>query len=523
MTLGAALTEGYVVSDRFQLIRLLGRGGMGSVWVARHLSLNIEVAIKFIDGVLGGREDLRSRFAQEARTAARIQSPHVVNILDYGFDGTRPFIAMELLHGEPLFARIERERRLPPSEVATILTQAAKGLGRAHSLGIVHRDLKPENLFLARDEDGQLHVKLLDFGIARDDSPLGSGPSHRTGTGQLLGTPAYMSPEQALGKSQIDFRSDLYSLAVVVYHCLAGRLPFDTDAIGELIVAISLTDPPLPSSFVPGLSPGIDAWFKCAFQKDPGARFGSAKEMAETFVVACRDSSSAYDRTVLAATTDGGASGRDVARPQSVAPTKHSPGVILAGTPAPTASWSLAGPVPVDRGSGPVGARSGPGQTAPWSGAGISTAPPAPRIPDTFVGQSATQGGGVPGLPTRGPSLVLLGLVGLIALALVVAGVLFVGASRPPGAAAGSGLAGSADAVTAPSGTVAPAAAPLVPTAATAPTSAATNDAAAPRTSAPRPPPAPASPPKPLTPPAVTTPPRASPAPKPAPTHDYGL
>ncbi len=199
MSPGGALAEGYVVSDRFQLTRLLGRGGMGSVWVARHLSLNIDVAIKFIDATAGARDDLRSRFAQEARTAARIQSPHVVNILDYGFDGARPFIAMELLRGESLGVRLARERRLSPATTSTILTQAARGLTRAHALGIVHRDLKPDNLFLCRDDDDPagLHVKLLDFGIARDDTPL-AGAVHRTGTGQLLGTPAYMSPEQAL-------------------------------------------------------------------------------------------------------------------------------------------------------------------------------------------------------------------------------------------------------------------------------------------------------------------------------------
>ena len=296
MSPGDSLHEGYVVSDRFELLRVIGRGGMGSVWVARHLSLKIEVAIKFIDGPLANRQDLRSRFAQEARTAARIQSPHVVNILDYGFDGTRPYIVMELLQGEPLGARLAREKRLPPTEVATILAQAAKGLSRAHALGIVHRDLKPDNLFLCRDEDG-VHVKILDFGIARDDTPFGAA-SHRTGTGQLLGTPAYMSPEQAVAKTQIDFRSDLYSLATVAYHALVGRLPFDTDALGELVVSLATTVPPPPSSYAPELTPGIDAWFKVAFQKDPAARFSSAKEMADTFSIACRASSAAFDKTL---------------------------------------------------------------------------------------------------------------------------------------------------------------------------------------------------------------------------------
>ena len=524
MTPGAALTEGYLVNDRFQLLRLLGRGGMGSVWIARHLSLNIDVAIKFIDGALGGRDDLRSRFAQEARTAARIQSPYVVNILDYGFDGARPFIAMELLQGEPLGARLERERRLSPADVSTILAQAAKGLARAHSLGIVHRDLKPDNLFLCRDEEGGVHVKILDFGIARDDTPLTTGPSHRTGTGQLLGTPAYMSPEQALGRSQIDFRSDLYSLAVVAYHCLTGRLPFDTEALGELIVSISIQDPPLPSSFVPGLSPGIDSWFKCAFQKDPAGRFGSAKELADTFALASRGSSPAFDRTVLA--PDGGATARDLGRFSNPGPTQPSPGVFPAGAPARTAPWSMAATAaPRDRASGPGGAVSGPPPTAPWSGAGGGA--PAPlRVPDTFNGQSATQGGDLPRPAPRGPSPVLLGLVGLIVFALTVGGALVFAGHRGAVAVGLGPAVRSTEAAAAPSVTVAPLDPPLTP-APPAPFAAASVSASAgasPPSARPSPlPPAPRrTPPPPARSPgpAAATP---SAAPRPARTNDYGL
>ena len=223
---------------------MLGRGGMGSVWEAYHLALETEIAIKFLDPQLSNRTDIRSRFAQEATAAARIKSPHVVGILDYGFteDG-RGFIAMELLKGEDLAQRIDRLGGLTPPEAAEVVVQACRGLAKAHQSGIVHRDLKPENLFVVEDDDGVL-VKILDFGIAKAVG-ISSGSAHKTDTGQILGTPLYMSPEQALGRP-IDSRSDLYSLTVVAYRALAGRPPFVCEAVGELIVAVSTLVAPAP-------------------------------------------------------------------------------------------------------------------------------------------------------------------------------------------------------------------------------------------------------------------------------------
>jgi serine/threonine-protein kinase len=265
---------------------MLGRGGMGSVWEAYHIALETEIAIKFLDPSLSNRTDIRSRFAQEATAAARIKSPHVVSILDYGFteDG-RGFIAMELLKGEDLAQRIDRLGGLTPPETAEIVVQACRGLAKAHASNIVHRDLKPENLFVVEDDDGVL-VKILDFGIAK---AVGlSGSTHKTDTGQILGTPLYMSPEQALGRP-IDSRSDLYSLAVVAYRCLAGRPPFVCDAVGELIVAVSTLVPPPPSAFNVTLPASLDAWFAGMLLKDPNARScQTARDLADSFEAACR-------------------------------------------------------------------------------------------------------------------------------------------------------------------------------------------------------------------------------------------
>jgi eukaryotic-like serine/threonine-protein kinase len=285
MTSPPPLAEGMVIANRFRLDRLLGQGGMGSVWAAWHITLNVEVAVKFIDAQTGLTQDAWSRFSQEAMAAAKIKSPHVVSILDFGTDEhRRPYIAMELLQGEELASRLENETALPIPVVARIMAQACKGLARAHAAGIVHRDIKPDNIFLVEDEDGFL-LKILDFGIAKMASV--GGPTHKTGTGQVLGTPLYMSPEQAYGNKPVDHRTDLYSMAVVAYRCLAGQVPFNSDGVGELIVAITTQEPTPPSWLRAGLPAGIDAWFQRALAKDPAARFTNAREMNDTFLQAC--------------------------------------------------------------------------------------------------------------------------------------------------------------------------------------------------------------------------------------------
>jgi serine/threonine-protein kinase len=274
-----------VIANRFRLDRHLGQGGMGSVWTALHLTLNIEVAVKFIDPQYVSNRDAWSRFSQEAMAAAKIKSPHVVNVLDFGTDEHhRPYLAMELLQGEELASLLDREPALPVPMVAQILNQACKGLARAHSARIIHRDIKPDNLFLCEDDDGFL-LKILDFGIAKMGN-VGMS-THRTGTGQVLGTPLYMSPEQAYGNRPVDHRSDLYSLAVVIYRCITGYVPFESDGVGELIVAITTQTPRPPSHLRASLPPGLDPWFQRALAKDPELRFRNAKEMSDSFAVAC--------------------------------------------------------------------------------------------------------------------------------------------------------------------------------------------------------------------------------------------
>jgi serine/threonine-protein kinase len=269
---------GQILAHRYRLESRLGEGGMGSIWRAEHLVLAAPVALKLIDPEIAEDEDATARFMREAQAAATLRSSHVVQILDYGMDGKVPFMAMELLEGENLAQRIKRLGRISPAETARILNHVGRAVGRAHEAGIVHRDLKPENVFIVKNEDEEI-AKVLDFGVAKVDRKI-IGPSAVTRTGSLLGTPYYMSPEQAQGNKTVDHRSDLWSLGVIAFECLIGKRPFYSDAIGDLVLQICVRDIPVPSRH--GIVPeGFDAWFARAIARDPALRFQSARDLTD--------------------------------------------------------------------------------------------------------------------------------------------------------------------------------------------------------------------------------------------------
>ncbi|HTV18248.1 MAG TPA: protein kinase [Polyangiaceae bacterium] len=274
------LQPGQVIADRYRLEAPIGRGAMGAVWRAVHVRLESPVAIKFLNAAIAGDPDMLERFMREARSAAAVRSSHVVQIFDYGVDGGAPYIAMELLVGEPLDERLEARGVLAPPELDKVFGEVARAVAVAHDLGVVHRDIKPANIFIAR-EGGHEVTKVLDFGIAklidrRLEAPVGSG----THTGIILGTPNYMSPEQARGHRHVDHRSDLWSLAVLAFECLTGRQPFESNALGDLVVKICTAEPLVPSQVSP-VPAAFDAWFARGIDKDPEARFRSSTEMAE--------------------------------------------------------------------------------------------------------------------------------------------------------------------------------------------------------------------------------------------------
>lgn len=251
---------------------------MGAVWSARHVQLTSDVAIKLMSPAIAAQPEALQRFLREARSAARLSSLHVVKVFDYGVDGRTPFIAMELLAGESLRQRLDRDRVLAPATVLRLMRHAGRALSKAHAEGIVHRDLKPENLFITREEEEIL--KVLDFGVAKLASPSSGQPSTSTRTGAVLGTPFYMSPEQARGIRAVDHRSDLWALGVIAYECLLGALPFDSAAFGDLVLKICTLPAPVPSS-VGSVPEGFDAWFARAVEREPDQRFQSVDEMLE--------------------------------------------------------------------------------------------------------------------------------------------------------------------------------------------------------------------------------------------------
>ncbi len=278
-----------LLDDKLRLEEEIGRGAMGVVWRARNLALDSSVAVKLLAGAdVDDSTEGRQRFEREARAVAGLNSPHIVKVFDFGLDGGRPYFVMELLEGEDLGRRLDREVCLPLLTVERIVEQVCRGLTVAHAAGIVHRDLKPENLFLLHTPDDAVQVKILDFGVAKQLDPPEKGMT-MTQSGTLVGTPFYMSPEQILAPRDIDERTDLWSLAVVIYAMLTGAVPFDGETIGALSIAIHGGRFEKPSKLRDGLPSALDAWFVRAFQQMPDDRFESAEELAITFADACRD------------------------------------------------------------------------------------------------------------------------------------------------------------------------------------------------------------------------------------------
>ncbi len=269
--------EGTVLAGKYALMSKLGQGGMGSVWRAEHVQLRSPVAIKLIDQQIAQNPEALARFMREAQSAAALRSPHVVQILDYGADQGVPYIAMELLEGESLATRLERAGRLAPAEAAHFLTHVGRAVSKAHESGIVHRDLKPDNIFLVRNDEEEV-AKVLDFGIAKASTAFGVPTGSATRTGAIMGTPYYMSPEQAEGNKLVDHRTDLWALGVIGFECLVGRRPFDSDALGSLLLAICTRPIPVPSGWGP-VPAGFDAWFARACARELHERFQTAREL----------------------------------------------------------------------------------------------------------------------------------------------------------------------------------------------------------------------------------------------------
>jgi serine/threonine protein kinase/class 3 adenylate cyclase len=265
---------GQRIGERYELENEIGRGAAGSVYGARDLHLGRRVAIKQLHVDFLGSTEAVARFQREAWTIAQLRSQHVVQVFDCGLDSGEPYIVMELLEGETLEARLQRQRdgRLPLSQVGRIVTDVAKGLELIHRAGIVHRDVKPANVFIAREAQREV-VKLLDFGIATSRLPPGPGAKDSS----VVGTPQYMGPDQLRGQ-EANFRGDLWSLSVLTYELLTGQRPFQGETLTRLMASIASGSFPAPSSIVATLDGRVDAFFARAFALDAERRFQTAHE-----------------------------------------------------------------------------------------------------------------------------------------------------------------------------------------------------------------------------------------------------
>ena len=311
-------SPGDVVAGKYRIERLIGRGGMGAVFAAEHMLLGQRVALKLLLGELSDSPEATARFMNEARAAAQIRGEHVVRVLDIGQlpNGT-PFMVLEYLEGSDLAALLHQRGRLAVAEVADFALQALDALAQVHAAGIVHRDLKPANLFLASLHDGAKIVKVLDFGISKNLSPMAAAYG-MTKSRAILGSPEYMSPEQLRTPRGVDARTDIWSLGVILYELLSGKLPFTGTSMAEIFHRILETDPAPLRTLRPEVPAALEAVVARCLSRDPAARFASVQELASVLIVF------ASDTTRALAAARGSAPGLVPARAgQPVAATLH--------------------------------------------------------------------------------------------------------------------------------------------------------------------------------------------------------
>jgi len=270
------LKPGSLVADRYEVIRLIGEGGMGSVFEAKHKEIEKRVALKILNRELCNSAEIFKRFKQEAKIAGSIGHLNICEVLDFGVteDGLA-FLVMEYLEGESLRSIIEREGRLPVDVSLGIIKQVLDGLEEVHGRGIVHRDLKPENIFITNVKGHGLVVKILDFGISKIRMP-GSGSMTMTKTGAMMGTPYYMSPEQMRGSKDVDQRTDIYSCGVILYEMVTGTVPYGGSTFSEVVAHCLEDEFPDPKKVYPDFPADLSNLLRRSMEKDVSKRIESA-------------------------------------------------------------------------------------------------------------------------------------------------------------------------------------------------------------------------------------------------------
>jgi serine/threonine-protein kinase len=273
---------GTTIANTYRIERLIGEGGMGAVYAARHLRLPTAVAVKTLHIEGGASPEVQARFRREAEITSTLRHPNIVQVTDFNVldDGT-PYLVMELLEGEDLHARLQRVGKLPLGEALTLIRAVGAGLTAAHKRDIVHRDLKPQNIFIAKQGDGTEIPKIVDFGISKITA--GTDAVMRTRENMLMGTPNYMSPEQARGKnSEVDARTDQWALATIAYQCLTGKVAFVGDTLADVIYQVVMAEPPPVQELAPDVPAPLVAALTRALAKTREERFPSIGDFVQS-------------------------------------------------------------------------------------------------------------------------------------------------------------------------------------------------------------------------------------------------
>jgi len=270
---------GQILGGKYRIDRILGAGGMGMVVAATHLQLDERIAIKFLLPEALRNPEAVARFGREAKAAVKIRGEHVARVIDVGtFENGAPYMVMEHLDGRDLSTLLHEQGALSPTDAVDAVLQACEALAEAHMLGIVHRDLKPANLFMVRRPDGTPSVKVLDFGISKLTH---AGADHSmTKTSAVMGSPLYMSPEQMTASRQVDARTDIWAIGVVLYELLTGRVPFSADTLPEICGLILTATPSAVRDYAPGVPDGLQTVVRRCLEKDRERRFANVSELA---------------------------------------------------------------------------------------------------------------------------------------------------------------------------------------------------------------------------------------------------
>ena len=394
---GEGARVGTVLEGKYEIVRLLGRGGMGEVYEGRHTKIGRRVAVKFLHAEYARHPGVARRFENEAKTAGAVEHENIAAVFDVGVlqDGAQ-YLVMEFLNGEDLDHVLKRVGRLPLARAVEVLVQACMGLEVVHQRGIVHRDLKPANLFVIKRPNGADLVKVIDFGVAK--LRRAEGDPGATKTGVALGTAYYMSPEQAAGEREIGPASDVYALGVILYELLSGQRPHEGDSLLQILHRI-LTQPPTPLEQVcPGLPPAVYGIVRRAMATNIADRFRGVSELAEALApfaasaqspsqppaspVTHPETAAAFSPTYLSAPPAGRTPSTHVATPGTMVPVGRSapeiPGIPRRGT-AVVVGIALASMLGVGAAGVRLWLRPGPSRTA---GGTDGSLPEATTVPD---------------------------------------------------------------------------------------------------------------------------------------------